>query len=46
MLFRSDVAVWKWLGISMAGWNAMVATVLSILSLLASMRRKDERRAA
>lgn len=39
-----DVAVWTWLGVSMAGWNAMVATVLSILSLFASMRRKDERR--
>lgn len=41
-----DVVVWKYLGLSMAGWNAIVSAVLAVLSLIASTRRRDERRGA
>ena len=37
-----DVA-WSWLGLSMAGWNAIVASALAVLSLLAAKRPKDAR---
>ncbi|MBC6980394.1 disulfide bond formation protein B [Caulobacter sp. 17J80-11] len=36
-----DVAVWSWGGLSMAGWNAVIATGLALASLIASMRRKE-----
>ncbi len=37
-----DVA-WSWLGLSMAGWNALVASALAVFSLLAAKRPKDAR---
>lgn len=43
---QCDVAVWWFLGLSMAAWNAMIAAALSLVSLLASMRRKEGGRAA
>ena len=30
-----DVAAWRWLGLSMAGWNALIALGLAVLSLIA-----------
>lgn len=36
-----DVVVWTLGGLSMAGWNAIVAGGLAVASLLASMRRKE-----
>ena len=39
---RCDVVAWKWLGVSMAGWNAIISAVLALLSLVASMRRKSD----
>jgi len=38
-----DVAAWKMLGISMAGWNAIVSFFLSGFSLISSMRRKSDK---
>jgi disulfide bond formation protein DsbB len=38
---QCDVVVWKFLGLSMAGWNAIASVVLALVSLVASMRRKD-----
>jgi disulfide bond formation protein DsbB len=38
-----DEAAWVFLGISMAGWNALVLIALSIFSLLAAKRPKDAR---
>ena len=32
-----DVAAWRWLGLSMAGWNALTATGLAGLSLAAAI---------
>lgn len=37
-----DVA-WSWLGLSMAGWNALISLGLAIFSLLAAKRPKDAR---
>ena len=37
-----DVA-WSWLGLSMAGWNAVISAVLAVFSLLAAKRPKDAR---
>lgn len=37
-----DVA-WSWLGLSMAGWNALISLALAIFSLLAAKRPKDAR---
>ncbi len=30
---RCDAIAWQWLGLSMAGWNAIVAAVLGVVSL-------------
>ena len=37
-----DVA-WRFAGISMAGWNAMISVALAGFSLLAAKRPKDAR---
>lgn len=39
-----DVAVWSFHGLSMAGWNAVAAGILSLLSLAAVLRRGEARR--
>ncbi len=41
---QCDVITVSFAGMSMAAWNAIVSTVLAAISLIASMRRKDERR--
>jgi len=38
-----DVAAWSMWGISMAGWNAIVAAFLALCSLVSSMRRKTDK---
>lgn len=38
-----DVVAWKMWGISMAGWNAIAATILALFSLVSSMRRKTDK---
>lgn len=38
-----DAAAWTWLGLSMAGWNALVSAGLTVFSLLAAKRPKDAR---
>lgn len=38
-----DVAAWKMWGISMAGWNAIAATLLALFSLVSSMRHKTDK---
>ncbi|WP_395945308.1 disulfide bond formation protein B [Brevundimonas sp.] len=38
-----DAVAWSWLGISMAGWNAIVSAALTVFSLLAAKRPKDAR---
>lgn len=38
----ADIA-WTWLGLSMAGWNAAISSVLAIVSLLAAARPRDAR---
>lgn len=38
-----DVAAWKWLGISMAGWNGIVSVFLALFSLVSSMRSKTDK---
>jgi disulfide bond formation protein DsbB len=40
-----DVAVWTFGGLSMAGWNAVAAGILSLVSLAAVLRRSEARRA-
>ncbi len=35
---RCDEAAWRFLGLSMAGWNVLIALKLSILSLVSSRR--------
>jgi disulfide bond formation protein DsbB len=40
---QCDVVAWTFAGLSMAGWNAIVSAVLAVVSLIASMRRKDAR---
>lgn len=36
-----DVVAWKFAGLSMAGWNAVISAGLAVVSLVASMRRKE-----
>tara|TARA_R110002051_G_scaffold1123_4_gene5695 strand:- start:2214 stop:2762 length:549 start_codon:yes stop_codon:yes gene_type:complete len=38
-----DAVAWSWLGVSMAGWNALISAGLAIISLLAAKRPKDAR---
>ncbi|NBB65729.1 disulfide bond formation protein B [Pseudomonas sp. ODNR1LW] len=38
-----DAVAWSWLGLSMAGWNAVASVVLAVFSLLAAQRPKDAR---
>jgi len=38
-----DAVTWSWLGLSMAGWNALISTALAVFSLLAAKRPKDAR---
>ncbi len=38
-----DAVTWSWLGLSMAGWNALISSVLAVISLLATKRPKDAR---
>jgi disulfide bond formation protein DsbB len=33
-----EVAAWRWLGLSMAGWNALIALGLAVLSMLSFAR--------
>lgn len=35
-----DVIAWQWGGLSMAGWNAVLSAILTLISLVASIRRK------
>ena len=41
---RCDAVAWSWLGISMAGWNALISFALAAFSLIAAKRPKDARR--
>lgn len=38
-----DAVTWRFLGVSMAGWNALIAAALAVFSLLAAKRPKDAR---
>ena len=38
-----DAVTWRFLGLSMAGWNALVSAALAVFSLLAAKRPKDAR---
>lgn len=38
-----DAVTWSWLGLSMAGWNTLIAAGLAVFSLLAAKRPKDAR---
>ena len=38
-----DAVVWSFLGLSMAGWNALISFALAVFSLLAAKRPKDAR---
>jgi disulfide bond formation protein DsbB len=38
-----DSVAWSWLGLSMAGWNALISLALAGFSLLATKRPKDAR---
>lgn len=38
-----DAVAWSFLGLSMAGWNALIAAALAVFSLLAAKRPKDAR---
>nr|WP_035442312.1 disulfide bond formation protein B [Asticcacaulis sp. YBE204] len=35
---QCDIVAWSFLGLSMAGWNAVISGVLAVLSLIASLR--------
>lgn len=35
---QCDVVAWRFLGLSMAGWNAIISGALAVLSLIASLR--------
>ncbi|MCZ8317134.1 disulfide bond formation protein B [Phreatobacter sp.] len=35
------VAAWRFLGVSLAGWNALIATVLAALALVAASRPRE-----
>lgn len=37
-----DVIAWSWGGISMAGWNAIFSAILTLISLIASVRVKSD----
>ena len=38
-----DAVTWRFLGVSMAGWNALISAALAVFSLLAAKRPKDAR---
>ncbi len=38
-----DVVTWRFFGLSMAGWNALISVALAVFSLLAAKRPKDAR---
>ncbi|MBP7818420.1 MAG: disulfide bond formation protein B [Phenylobacterium sp.] len=38
-----DAVTWRFLGLSMAGWNALISATLAVFSLLAAKRPKDAR---
>ena len=38
-----DAVAWSFLGVSMAGWNALFSAALAVFSLLAAKRPKDAR---
>jgi disulfide bond formation protein DsbB len=38
-----DAVTWTFLGLSMAGWNALISAALAVFSLLAAKRPKDAR---
>ena len=38
-----DAVAWRFLGLSMAGWNALISAALAVFSLLAAKRPKDAR---
>lgn len=38
-----DAVTWSFLGLSMAGWNALICAMLAVFSLLAAKRPKDAR---
>lgn len=38
-----DAVTWRFLGVSMAGWNALISAGLAVFSLLAAKRPKDAR---
>ncbi|HZV85238.1 MAG TPA: disulfide bond formation protein B [Brevundimonas sp.] len=38
-----DEVAWSLLGVSMAGWNALISALLAVFSLLAAKRPKDAR---
>lgn len=38
-----DAVTWRFLGLSMAGWNAIISAILAAFSLLAAKRPKDAR---
>ncbi len=38
-----DAVTWQFLGLSMAGWNALTSAALAVFSLLAAKRPKDAR---
>ena len=40
---RCDEVAWRFLGLSMAGWNFVISLALAIFSLLAAKRPKDAR---
>jgi disulfide bond formation protein DsbB len=38
-----DAVTWRFLGLSMAGWNALISAALAVFSLFAAKRPKDAR---
>ena len=38
-----DAVTWRFLGLSMAGWNLLISAALAVFSLLAAKRPKDAR---
>jgi disulfide bond formation protein DsbB len=39
----ASAPAWRWLGLSMAGWNVLISLALATFSLLAAKRPKDAR---
>ena len=37
---RCDEAAWRWLGLSLAGWNALISLGLAALALIAAARAR------